>query len=319
MKRSFLVLLIFLTAAIIILSRYQSPDSLQSSRLHIIDPKTPGELQELFRYTADPLPLVSAHRGGPRKNFPENCLETFQHTIESTYAMLEVDPRYTKDSLIVLHHDDTLERTTDGNGKLSECTLKELKRLRLKDPEGNLTEFVIPTLDEVLEWARGKTILLLDQKDVPLLKRIRKIEEHQAEAYAYLIVYSFEDAKFCYQLNKNILMEVFIPSQEKFIEFDLTGIPWSNIVAFVGHTPPQDSKLYEKIHSKGSSCIVGSSRNIDRQLINGDVPSIQVLGKDYLALLDIGADIIETDLPIEVGELLYKNLPVPSSKVKFFN
>ena len=63
-------------------------------------------------------------------------------------------------------HDPTLERTTTGKGRVVDFTLGELKQLRLKDNSGNVTEFQIPTLDEVLDWARGKTILVLDQKDV---------------------------------------------------------------------------------------------------------------------------------------------------------
>ena len=44
----------------------------------------------------------------------------------------------------------------------------------------------------MLEWARGKTVLVLDQKDVPVAARVKKIEEHKAESYAMLIVYSFQ-------------------------------------------------------------------------------------------------------------------------------
>ena len=83
-------------------------------QLHIIDPKTPRGLRELFRYTGDPLHLVSAHRGGAQKGFPENCIATFEDTLENTYAIMEIDPRYTKDGEIVVHHDDTLARTTTG-------------------------------------------------------------------------------------------------------------------------------------------------------------------------------------------------------------
>ena len=108
----------------------------------------------------------------------------------------------------------------------------------------------------MLQWARDKTILVLDQKDVPVEVRARKIEEHRVEAYAMLIVYSFKDAQKCYELNKNIMMEVMIPNREKFYEFDETGIPWSNIIAFVGHTPPRDKELLQMIHAKGTCCMV---------------------------------------------------------------
>ena len=289
-----------------------------SSRLHVIKPRNPQALREFFRYTGQSLHFVSAHRGGPQKRFPENCIETFENTLQHTYAIMEIDPRYTKDGAIVLHHDTTLERTTTGKGRVSEMTLQDLKELRLKDIEGLVTDFQIPTLDDVLQWARGKTILVLDQKDVPVEVRAGKIEQHRAQAYAILIVYSFKDARKCYELNKNIMMEVMIPNRERFYEFDETGIPWSNIIAFVGHTPPGDKELLQMIHAKGTCCMVGTSRNIDREFIVNHVSGNAPIEQHYRALLKSGADVIETDLPREVGKLLYSESAIPASKSQFF-
>jgi glycerophosphoryl diester phosphodiesterase len=290
-----------------------------SFHLHVIDAKTPEGLRELFHYTGDPLPLVSAHRGGARRKFPENCIATFENTLRHTYAIMEVDPRYAKDGAIVVHHDATLDRTTTGRGRLSELTLQELKELRLKDAEGRVTGFQIPTLDEVLEWARGKTILVLDQKDVPVETRVRKIEEHRAEAHAMLIVYNLKDAKKCYKLNKNIMMEVMIPNREKFHQFDETGIPWSNIIAFVGHTPPTDKELLQMIHAKGASCMAGTSRNLDREFVASRASGTGSIEKRYSALLRQGIDVIETDLPREVGGLACGEAVVPEHKSQFFS
>ena len=292
--------------------------SLPSSKLHVIKPVKPQDLRELFRYTGESLHFVSAHRGGSRPKFPENCIATFENTLKHTFAIMEIDPRYTKDGAIVVHHDATLERTTNGKGRVAELTLQELKELRLKDTEGFVTEFQIPTLDDVLQWARGKTILVLDQKDVPVEARVRKIEEHRAEAYAMLIVYSFKDAQKCYELNKNIMMEVMIPNRDKFYEFDETDVPWSNIVAFVGHSLPGDRELLQMIHAKGTCCMVGTSRNLDREFIANRVISTVSIEQHYHALLQLGADVIETDLPREVGNILYNESKIPVSKSHFF-
>jgi glycerophosphoryl diester phosphodiesterase len=225
--------------------------------------------------------------------------------------MMEIDPRYTKDGQIVLHHDASLERTTNAKGLVADFTLHELKQLRLRDPDGKLTNYSMPSLDEALEWARGKTILVLDQKTVPIGVRVKKIETHAAEPYAILIVYSLKDAKKCYAMNKNIMMEVMITDREKFSAFDKTGIPWSNIIAFVGHSPPRDSGLYSMIHAKGTRCIAGTSRNLDRQFINRQVAHIEPMRKAYHGLMDKGIDLIETDIPREVGQLLYGKQQLP--------
>jgi glycerophosphoryl diester phosphodiesterase len=286
--------------------------------MHRLDPKTPAELQDLFQRAAEPLPFVSAHRGGPQAGFPENCIPTFENTLRHTYSILEIDPRYAKDSAIVVHHDPTLERTTTGKGRVVDFTLPELKQLRLKDTEGKPTEFQIPTLDEVLEWARGKTILVLDQKDVPVAARVKKIEEHKAEGYAMLIVNTFKDAQACYAQNPNVMMEVMIPNRDKVAEFEKLGIPWRNVVAFVGHVPPEDAALYESIHAKGACCMIGTSRNLDRKVITKQTADIKSLEPDYRVFLGRGADLIETDIPTQLGPLLYGSSSAPSQKKQYF-
>ena len=311
-------LIVTLTAPSMTLPQEVTSSPSPSSPLHAIDPQTPQGLRELFRYTGEPIPLVSAHRGGARPGFPENCVATFENTLRHTFAIMEIDPRYTKDGAIVVHHDPTLERTTTGKGRVAEWTLEELKKLCLKDSEGAVTEFQIPTLEEVLQWARGKTVLVLDQKDVPVEARVKKIEQQRAEAYAMLIVYSYTDVRKCYELNKNIMMEVMIPNRKKFEEFDKTGVPWSNIVAFVGHTPPTDMELIERIHAKGTCCIAGTSRNLDRRLNVHREGGAAAIKQDYRTLLRNGVDLIETDLPGKVGSLLYGQSAVPASKSQFF-
>lgn len=174
-------------------------------------------------------------------------------------------------------------------------------------------------LDDVLQWARGKTIIVLDQKDVPVAARVRAVERNKAESYVILIVYSFKDARLCYDMNEDIMMEVMIPSREKFQEFDETGVSWSNIVAFVGHAPPQDHELLQMIHEKGSCCIAGTSRNLDRDFIANQTSDVSAIEKEYSSLLNRGVDIIETDLPREVGTLMYDEMTVPASKSRFFH
>ncbi len=278
--------------------------------LHSINVSSSRELKDLLSYGKGHRPLVSAHRGGARKGFPENCIATFENTLRHTPALLEVDPRYTKDGAIVLMHDATLDRTTNGAGKVSERTLAELKELRLKDNEGNLTDYRIPTLDEALAWAKGKTVLALDQKDVPIEARVKKIQEHRAQASAIVIVYSFEDARRCYDLDKEIMMEVMIPNRAALDKFALTGVAWSNIVAFVTHTQAAEPDIFRLIHEKGVLCIVGTSRTIDREFSQGKIKDRHALTAKYQAFIRAGADIIEADLGVEAGQSLQTITPV---------
>jgi glycerophosphoryl diester phosphodiesterase len=282
------------------------PDRITTSARHTIDTRTPGELRKLFRYSHDRLPIVSAHRGGGAEpGYPENCLATFERTLQHGFAMLEIDPRLTKDGTLVVHHDATLERTTNGTGRLVDKSLDEIRAVKLKDAMGSVTEFQVPTLDEVLVWAKGKTILVLDQKDAPLMSRIEAIERHQAEAYTMLIVTKFSDVQACYRRNPNIMMEVMIPNQQKVEEFDRLGVPWENVIAFVGHQPPTDEQLYRLIHERGARCMVGTSRNIDREWLAAPNQPIGSFEDSYRKLMERGADILETDIPVQISPLLY--------------
>ncbi|RPD41691.1 glycerophosphodiester phosphodiesterase family protein [Chitinophaga barathri] len=289
----------------------------QPAQLHTIHTGNAGEIKDFFKYTPDRLPFVSAHRGGPRKGFPENCIATFENTLSHCPATLEIDPRFTKDGKIVLMHDPNLERTTNGTGRVVDHTLAELKKLRLKDTEGNLTNFTIPTLDEALEWAKGKTILVIDAKDVPIDVRAGKVVEHKAEGSAIIIAYSIEDIQKCYKVSKDIVMEVMAAKPEQIAELDKCGVPWENMIGFVSHDMPQDKNMFSEIHKRGAMCILGSSRNIDRQFMNGKITAAE-LEAGYLNLVRQGADVIEADLGIESGAALSSLQQAASSKAKYF-
>ena len=253
--------------------------------------------------------------------FPENCIATFENTLSEVHAMIEVDPRYSKDSVIVLMHDATLDRTTNGAGRISDYTYEELKKLRLKDSEGNITNYQIPTLDETLEWAKGKSILVLDRKDVPIAARVKKIEEHNAVTNAIVIAYSIDEIKECYSLNSDIIMEVMLPDAVQLKKLDETGVPWTNLVGFVSHNLVEDKEIFDLVHRKGAMCIVGSSRNHDISYKKGEIRSFEELAEKYHKMVTDGADIIEADLAIEAGLSLRHNNPGyrKGSKKKFFS
>ncbi len=279
----------------------------------------PGEtLKTFFRYAPDRIPFVSTHRGGARPGFPENCIPTFENTLRHTWSILEIDPRYTKDSVIILMHDATLERTSDGTGKVTDHTFEQIRRLRLKDVNGTITENTIPTLDEAIEWARNKTVLVLDQKDVPVEARVKKVQEHRAQSWVALIVYSLEDAVKCHNLDPDIMMELMVPDKKAMSAIESAGIPWKNVIAFITHTVPKEPGIFRELHEKGVMCIRGSSRTIDKEYTEGKITDKKALFERYREMVASGTDIIEADLGIEAGEALRKSLKKSSRKSQFF-
>jgi glycerophosphoryl diester phosphodiesterase len=119
---------------------------------------------DLFPYPGSHVTLVN-HRG-LSPGFPENTLAAFRNSIALGVDAIEIDMRTTKDGEIVILHDDTVDRTTDGTGPVSELTLAQVKAL---DAGSYLSpEFAgerIPTYEESLQAVQGTGVkLLLDIK-----------------------------------------------------------------------------------------------------------------------------------------------------------
>jgi glycerophosphoryl diester phosphodiesterase len=95
--------------------------------------------------------VVAAHRGY-KSAYPENTLLAFQQALEFGVGMLEFDLRLSKDNVVMVFHDETLERTTNGAGHLSDYTLSELKQLDAGGWFGTCFEGLkIPTIEELCE------------------------------------------------------------------------------------------------------------------------------------------------------------------------
>ncbi|MBO4986067.1 MAG: glycerophosphodiester phosphodiesterase family protein [Bacteroides sp.] len=108
--------------------------------------------------------IVVSHRGDWR-SYPENSLDAIKSIMKMGGDVVEIDVQRTKDGVLILMHDGTLDRTSTGKGKIADFTWKELRQLRLKDTQGNPTRHKIPTLEQVLKETRGKIMLNLDKAD----------------------------------------------------------------------------------------------------------------------------------------------------------
>jgi glycerophosphoryl diester phosphodiesterase len=127
-------------------------------------------------YFGDGGRLLFAHRGGA-KRFPENTLFAFRRAYELGFRWIETDVHLTHDGVIVVHHDPTLERTTNGRGKIADHTLAELRAL---DAGYRFTRdgrtypcrgqgIGIPTLEEALGMAPDLRLNLEMKGDDPRL------------------------------------------------------------------------------------------------------------------------------------------------------
>lgn len=95
---------------------------------------------------------LSAHRGA-QVAAPENTLESITQAGLLGYGFVEIDVQKTKDGHYILMHDQTVDRTTTGSGKVSDLTLKEIQSFAIEDKQGNITNYKVPALNDVLKEA----------------------------------------------------------------------------------------------------------------------------------------------------------------------
>lgn len=146
--------------------------------------------------------FIVAHRGchnaSPQQQLaaaPENSLAALEHCVRLGVDMMELDVRRSADGALVVIHDATVDRTTDGRGKVADLTVAQLQALRLKQNMGaqmspELTDEHLSTLAQMLAAARGRIMINLDIKDDDIYAQT--IAEATAHGMArYVLVKSF--------------------------------------------------------------------------------------------------------------------------------
>ena len=138
-------------------------------------------------------PLVVAHRGNSVKA-PENTLAAFREAIELGAPAAECDVHLTRDGQVVVMHDATLDRTTDGTGGIAGLTLAEVQAADAGSWKGDKYRGEhAPTLADTLALTRGKLRLLVEIKAEGIARQVVEVIR-RADALADVTVISFSQA-----------------------------------------------------------------------------------------------------------------------------
>src|SRR5512136_2560745 len=136
-------------------------------------------------------PVLRVGHRGARGHAPENTLASFDLAVEMGVNVVETDVHLSKDGEVVLIHDHTVDRTTNGHGFVKDLTLAELKWLDAGswyDPK--YAGERIPTLAELLTWAKDRVGVAIEIKNGPIYypgiaeKTIRLLRDHGMERQA---------------------------------------------------------------------------------------------------------------------------------------
>lgn len=246
-------------------------------------------LSAYLRFNSPVGPLVSAHRGGPMPAYPENALATFEHSLRYAPALIECDVRLSHDSVLVMMHDDTLDRTTTGSGLVADYTLAELRTLLLKDERGVITPFRIPTLAETLAWADNRALLTLDIKQGIAPRRIvNLVRRMNAEDRVIIIVYTLDDLLRYHALAPDLNISASASTVEEVYALFDSGVDLSRLIVFTGVGEVKQSVI-DLLHTRDIRAMLGTFDLIDER-------ARQAGSTVYEAIYDRGVDVIATDI-----------------------
>lgn len=248
--------------------------------------------------------VVAAHRGGPSPGFAENAIETFAHVTSQAPALLEIDIAETRDGVLVLMHDEEVDRTTTGSGLVRNLTLAELQALQLRDEDGRELDARAPTLADVLTWANGRAILELDVKrGVSYESVIAAVREAGAENRVIFITYSDDAAVRVHRLAPELMLSVSIDEESDLDVLARRGIDLTRVLAWTGTEEPNDA-LNVALAERGVEAMFGTLGNPN---YSWDGRFAREGREQYAAFAETGLVLLATDRPIEAARDLDAN------------
>lgn len=256
--------------------------------------------------------VVVAHRGDWR-NSPENSLQAFQNCIDMGVDMVEIDVRRTSDGVLVVMHDNTLDRCSNGKGKISDHTYAELQKLNLKSQHGVLTRHKIPTLEETLLLCKDKILINVD-KGYDYFQQLFELMEKTGTTQQVII----KSGKLPEQVlseNADVIKNtIYMPiinldgkNAAAQVEANLKLSPVAIECCFKKYSPQVES-LLQRIREAGVKVWINS---LWPSLCDGhdDDRAVELKEPDesWGWILDRGATLIQTDRPKELIQYLKKH------------
>jgi glycerophosphoryl diester phosphodiesterase len=242
------------------------------------------EINKAFLSPTSKTVQIAAHRG-VHNDLPENSLPAFKKAIELGIDIIEVDVRHTKDDSLVIMHDATVNRMTNGKGRVDEFTFSALRELRLTCNE-QLTDEKIPTLEEVLILAKGKILVDLDLKTSCLPLVMQLVQQTQTENTCFFFL---NKGIFDNKLKeKNPELRTLIRTRSEVNVDSVLAVTKTEAV----HIDEKHNTVAvtTKIRNNGARVWINALGEVDKKAAAGDLEA-------YGELMKNGANMIQTDYP----------------------
>jgi glycerophosphoryl diester phosphodiesterase len=249
--------------------------------------------------------LVICHRGDWR-NFPENSIPAIEAVIKMGADVVELDVALTKDSVLILMHDRTLDRCSTGKGLIAEKSYDEIKNLRLKSAHGaqNSLNLPIPTLREALEVCRDRIVVNID-KGYDYYDLVLALTEEMGVTDQILIKGSKPLADIKEKLSKYENNMMYMPivspqnvkSREMLSEYLADKEPQLAYEVCWNKLTPEVEQAMKEVIADGSKLWVNTLWNSLCGGLSDDVAYTTSVEEVYGKIVDMGATMIQTDRP----------------------
>lgn len=234
------------------------------------------------------------HRGGSSLG-PENTLSAIKRGMLSGMDCIEIDIHQTADSILVLSHDETLNRCTNGNGRIDAHTFSQINQLDAGSWFSD--EFIgekVPTLAEALSLVNGRCELWIEikgnAKEYPGLEErlVELIQKHDAYNWVQILSFETEALRRIHKMDSSIRLQQLLVSNLSALPFYMNKrLHWGSpkkldfVQSYGIYGKAIHAPLIRRIHSWG--------KKVNAWTINQE--------KQMRHLLEIGIDGITTDYP----------------------
>lgn len=269
------------------------------------DDKRAAKIVEEIRNPKSKNVLVVCHRGDWR-NFPENSIPAIESVIEMGADVVELDIQLTKDSVLVLMHDGTIDRCTTGKGRVADLTYEELQKFYMKTAHGTRCslDLKVPTLREALEVCKDRIVINID-KGYNHYGLVLALAEEMGMTEQILIKGSSSLASIRDKMAANeqnlLYMPIITPTNAKsmalFEEYIADDEPQLAYEICWGEYTPEVESAMQRLIADGSKLWVNSLWNSLCGGLSDDVAWVTSADEVYGKLVDMGATMIQTDRP----------------------
>ena len=276
------------------------------------DDKRAAKIVEEIRNPKSKNVLVVCHRGDWR-NFPENSIPAIESVIEMGADVVELDIQLTKDSVLVLMHDGTIDRCTTGKGRVADLTYEELQKFYMKTAHGTRCslDLKVPTLREALEVCKDRIVINID-KGYNHYGLVLALAEEMGVTEQILIKGSSSLASIREKMAANeqnlLYMPIITPTNAKsmalFEEYIADDEPQLAYEICWGEYTPEVESAMQRLIADGSKLWVNSLWNSLCGGLSDDVAWVTSADEVYGKLVDMGATMIQTDRPEYLLEYL---------------